>query len=68
MRLAIMCRAEVSLNTFKWLPGHNPPRLTAVAEGHHQCVKWDSMLAWVKERAVPIYEAGVLVGPDGLSE
>ena len=54
-----MCKGDPSLSTFKWVPG-NPPSLTAVAEGHHQCVKWDSLLDWVRERAVPIFEPGIL--------
>ena len=63
MRESIMCRGDPSLTTFKWLPG-DPPRLTAVARGHHQCVDWDSMMDWVRERAVPIFEPGVLKAPD----
>ena len=58
-----MCKGDPTLNTFEWLPG-SPQRFTAVARGHHQCVNWDSLLGWVRERAVPIFEPGVLASPD----
>ena len=63
MRVSIMCRGDPSLSTFKWLPGE-PLRLTAVAMGHHQCVNWDSLLAWVRQRAIPLFEPGTLAEPE----
>ncbi len=57
--MAIMCRGDPSLSTFRYLHG-DPPRLTAVALGHHRCVDWDKLMEWVRERAVPIFEPGVL--------
>lgn len=58
-----MCRGDPSLTTFKWLP-RDPPAFTAVAEGHHRCVNWDNLLTWVRERAVPIFEEGVIISSD----
>ncbi|PQE18761.1 tat pathway signal sequence protein [Rutstroemia sp. NJR-2017a WRK4] len=62
MRESIMCRADPSLSTFKWLHG-DAQSLTAVAEGHHQCVNWQSLLAWVRSQSVPIFEDGILQAP-----
>lgn len=59
MRVSIMCKGDPSLSTFRWLP-EDPTHVTAVAHGHHQCVDWDTLMAWVRERAVPIFEPGVL--------
>jgi hypothetical protein len=58
-----MCRGDPSLTTFKWLPV-DLPAFTAVAKGHHRCVNWDSLLTWVRERAVPIFEEGIIVSGD----
>ena len=46
--------------------GVGSAHLTAVAEGHHQCVDWKRLMSWVRERAVPIFEPGVLVQPDAV--
>lgn len=59
LRESIMCRGDTSLTTFQHLPT-TPPRLTAVALAHHQCVDWDRLMQWVRARAVPIFEPGVL--------
>ena len=66
LRQNIICHSDPTLTTFKWLPRHNddPPHLTAEAKGRHQCVDWRRQLAWVRERAVPVFEDGVVFGPD----
>jgi len=63
LRESIICHADPSLSTFKYLPGH-PPTLTAIAKGHHQCVQWEPLMEWVRERHVPIFEEGVLMGAE----
>lgn len=65
LREAIMCRADTSLSTFEYVQARAQP-LTAVARGHHQCVDWDQLMQWVRKRAVPIFEPGVLVSPDAI--
>ena len=65
MRVSIMCKGSPSLSTFRYISGA-PAHLTAVALGHHQCVNWDRLLEWVRERAVPIFEPGVLAGPESV--
>ena len=69
LRESLTCHADPSLSTFKYLPGRPgmPPTLTAEAKGHHQCVQWAPLMEWVRERHVPIFEEGVLVGPDELA-
>lgn len=58
-----MCRGDTSLFTFKWLPG-NPPMITAVAEGNHACVNWESLVDWVHEHQYSIFKPGILAGPE----
>lgn len=57
-----MCRGDPSLSTFKWIQG-SLPTLTAVAEGHHRCVNWESLLTWVRARSVQIFHDGALQAP-----
>lgn len=40
--------------------------LTASMKGTHRCVKWTPLMEWVRERAVKVFEPGVLVGPEEL--
>ena len=63
MREGIMCRGDLSLSTYEWL-SEDPATFTAVAHGHHQCVNWDSLMDWVRKRAVPVYKPGTLAGPE----
>lgn len=63
LREAIMCRGDPSLSTFTWLHT-DPPAFTAVADGHHRCVNWESLSAWVRARAVPIFNEGVLLSKE----
>lgn len=81
LRLSIMCHADTSLTSFKWVKMGERERaangisengngkreewhVTAEAKGLHRCVKWDPLMEWVRERAVPIFEDGVLEGPE----
>ncbi|MCJ1439126.1 hypothetical protein MMC27_008517 [Xylographa pallens] len=64
LRQGIMCRGDVSLATYSYIKGTK--KVTARTWGHHQCINYDSLLAWVKERAVDIFQKGVLVPPDQL--
>ena len=61
MREAIMCRGDLALTTFRWLPD-DPPHLTAEALGWHTCVEWESLMGWVRQRHVKVFEAGVVQG------
>ena len=59
LREAIMCRADTSLTSFRWMPS-DPPHLTAEAVGWHRCVNWESLMVWVRERHVKVFEEGVV--------
>ena len=61
-----MCRGDPTLSTFEWVSS-NPPAFTAVAYGQHRCVDWDSLLGWVRDRAIPIFEPGALATPDKIA-
>jgi hypothetical protein len=63
MREGIMCRGDTSLSTFEWIPG-NPPRITAVAKGHHTCVNWESLMEWVYANQYPVFDDGVLANSE----
>lgn len=60
IRESIMCKGDPSLTTFEWADENDPLGFTAVAHSHHRCVKWDSLLGWVRKRAVPIFDPGTL--------
>ena len=64
LRQGIMCRGDVSLATYSYIKGTK--NVTARTWGHHQCIDYDSLMAWVKERAVDIFQEGALMPPDQL--
>jgi hypothetical protein len=57
-----MCRGDVSLGTYTYLSGGSD--VTARSWGNHQCIDFDALISWTKERAVEIFEDGVLVKPE----
>ena len=56
----------MSLATYTYLKGTGD--ITTRTWGKHHCIDYDALSAWVKERAVNIFEEGVLVKPEGLDE
>lgn len=65
LRLAIMCRGDTSLSTFKWIGTSNQRVPTALDESPHQCVNWDSLVMWTRERSVNISAPGTLIDEQG---
>lgn len=61
-----MCRGDVSLATYTYLKG--TADVTARTWSKHQCVDYDALSAWVRERAIDIFEEGVLTKPEDLDE
>ena len=61
-----MCRGDVSLATYTYLKGTSD--VTARTWGKHQCVDYDALSAWTKERAVDMFEEGILAKPGDLGE
>lgn len=55
-----MCHGDVGLITFEW----SPKNLIPVANGtSHQCVNWEKLDKWTKERTVDMLQPGWLVHP-----
>ncbi|KAI8629702.1 hypothetical protein F5Y19DRAFT_475152 [Xylariaceae sp. FL1651] len=66
LRQGIMCRGDVSLGTYTYLRGSS--YVTARSWGTHQCVDFEALIAWARERAVNIFQPGVLVQPQDLGD
>ena len=65
LRVAIMCRGDTSLSTFKWI-GESEKRVpTAWDRSPHRCVNWDVLVGWTRERAVNISAMGALLDERG---
>jgi len=65
LRVAIMCRGDVSLSTFKWIGTSNHRVPTAWDRSPHQCVNWDSLAEWTRSRSVNISAPGTLIDEQG---
>jgi Mycotoxin biosynthesis protein UstYa len=62
LRQGIMCRGDVSLGTYTYISEGNS--VTARSWGSHQCVDFDALIGWAKERAVDIFQPGMIPSPD----
>jgi len=56
LRQAIMCQGDMSLYSYKWLPGKKNPYPVAGME--HVCVDWDKLQAWAEERYFDVETMG----------
>ena len=56
-----MCRGDVSLTTFVW--GEDDPRPLARFLSSHDCINWDKLVDWSKERFLDGTEMGQLQNP-----
>jgi len=45
-----MCRGDTALTTFRWERGK--PRPVAIFEADHQCVNWQKLENWFRDRSV----------------
>ncbi|KAI5859361.1 hypothetical protein GGS23DRAFT_324159 [Durotheca rogersii] len=64
VRQGIMCRGDVSLGTYTYLTGGSD--VTARSWGSHQCVDFEALIAWTRERSLDIFKAGVLAKPEDI--
>ena len=64
LRVSAMCRADTSLSTFSWIKKGSRRYPTATDTGPHQCVKWESLAGWVRERSVNISDPTTLAYPE----
>jgi hypothetical protein len=61
LRQSVMCRGDTTLITFHW--GHTVKLPQPDFTLDHTCVNWDSLIEWVKPRAIDVFEEGMLVHP-----
>ena len=58
---AARCKGDTALTTFRWIEAD--PRPAAVFESQHQCVNWEKLFEWARQRYVDKDEMGALVSP-----
>ena len=56
-----MCRGDISLTTFGWDKGE--PRPGAMFESPHDCINWDKLVSWSRERRLDSAAMAQLVNP-----
>ncbi|KAI1337285.1 hypothetical protein F5Y15DRAFT_425869 [Xylariaceae sp. FL0016] len=61
LRQSIMCRADLSPNTFHWIEGKRTPHSEFYSA--HQCAKWDGVMDYLRENHVQVNAPGVLNHP-----
>ncbi|KAK5635670.1 hypothetical protein RRF57_011382 [Xylaria bambusicola] len=52
LRQAAVCRADTSLQTYKWTADDDVPQFDAHSPVKHSCVDWDALKETVKPRIV----------------
>ncbi|KAL7622168.1 hypothetical protein AAE478_007671 [Parahypoxylon ruwenzoriense] len=65
LRQGIMCRGDVSLGTYTYITGGSD--VTARSWASHQCIDFEALMTWMRERSVDIFQEGVLAKPENLS-
>lgn len=61
LRKFAMCHGDVGPVIYSWQPGILKPGANGTA---HQCVDWPRLSSWASERAIDIYEPGLIVNPE----
>ncbi len=62
LRQNIMCKGDVSLLTFEWMPKERAPKPNFDIE--HDCVNWDTLDNWAESQRFDIFDEKSLVHPD----
>ncbi|KAF6229662.1 hypothetical protein HO173_011308 [Letharia columbiana] len=57
----VQCNADLSILPMQWGATTRVP--IGLDEGHHQCVQWDKIDNWMKERSLDVFAPGVIVHP-----
>ncbi len=60
LRKFALCHGDIGLITYSWSPLTPKPQANGTA---HQCVNWEKLHTWTKERSVDMFEKGLLVHP-----
>jgi hypothetical protein len=58
-REAAMCRGDTTLSTFQWAEG----RPFSHVYSDHECVNWESLDTWARDRMVDMSDLSVLEPP-----
>lgn len=61
LRQVIMCKADITLMTYSWLPDFPGPWPNFNVE--HECVNWESIQQWSKSRAIDVFNPKYLQHP-----
>lgn len=61
LRQGVMCRGDTTLVTFHWGATVKLPQPDFTLE--HTCVDWDVLMGWASNRAINVFETGMLVHP-----
>lgn len=61
LRQLVMCRTDVAIQTYSWIPNLRIP--WANFETEHECQNWDALDGWASLRAFDIYDPKMLRHP-----
>lgn len=61
LRQTVQCNADLSILPMQWGPTTRTP--IGLDGGHHQCVQWEKIDSWMKERSLDVFAPGVIVHP-----
>jgi hypothetical protein len=61
IRQGLQCQGDITLLTMRW--GKHQAIPLGNFDHLHECVNWDRLQDWSKERSMDMYAEGVLVHP-----
>lgn len=61
LRQGVMCRGDISLVTIRWQESNRLPVADFTAP--HECVNFDAINEWARERRINAMQPGLLVHP-----
>ena len=61
LRMAIMCNADISLQTFDWVD--NSPRPLANFKTEHECLDFEALDSWAEDHSFDLFDGVTLVHP-----
>ncbi|KAF2236011.1 hypothetical protein EV356DRAFT_543004 [Viridothelium virens] len=62
IRQALMCHADISVFTYDWIPSYRKPLPNFKVA--HECVDWELLGNWTRERSFSLYDQKSLIHPD----
>lgn len=62
LRQVIMCRGDIALTTYKWIPDYSLPWPDFGLA--HECRNWESIDQWASERAIDVNDYSLIVHPE----